>query len=182
MATKRPGPSRAGAHPNDRARSRPAIPKVYGIPKDAKGLLPWSHVVERMTNARRYWLATCDDRGRPFANPVDGIWLDDRLYFGGAPETKWYRNLEANPAAGVHLENAMDVVILRGEVRDCRAERSLAVRLAEASATKYAEYGMKPDPTQYEKGGFWVLEPRVVVAWSAFPKDATRWRLGGESG
>jgi hypothetical protein len=31
---------------------RPLMPKQYGLPKDKKGLLPWSHIVEQMTEAK----------------------------------------------------------------------------------------------------------------------------------
>ena len=38
-------------------RGRPYAPG-YGIPTNAKGLLPWSFVEERMVAARDYWVAT----------------------------------------------------------------------------------------------------------------------------
>ena len=149
----------------------------YGIPKHKKGLLPWSHVSERMTKAKHYWISTVSPDGRPHATPVDGLWLDDHLYFGGSPETRRNRNLAANSAVCIHLESAMDVVILRGDAQELRADRSLAVRLAEASRKKY---GYAPKPEQYEKTpGMFVFRPRVVLAWKDFPKDATRWRFEG---
>jgi nitroimidazol reductase NimA-like FMN-containing flavoprotein (pyridoxamine 5'-phosphate oxidase superfamily) len=158
--------------------SRPYIPG-YGIPKDKKGLLPWSHVIERVANAQHYWICTVAPDGRPHATPVDGLWLDDRLYFGGSPQTRRNRNLAANPAVCVHLESGMDVVILQGYAHELRApDRSLTVRLAEASQKKYG-YGMKPE--QYEKAdGIYVFRPRVVFAWKQFPRDATRWRFQNE--
>jgi nitroimidazol reductase NimA-like FMN-containing flavoprotein (pyridoxamine 5'-phosphate oxidase superfamily) len=158
--------------------SRPHIPG-YGIPKDKRGLLPWSHVVERVAKAQHYWICTVGPDGRPHATPVDGLWLDDQLYFGGSPQTRRNRNLAANPAVCVHLESGMDVVILQGDARELRApDRSLSVRLAEASQEKYG-YGMKPE--QYEKAdGMYAFRPRVVFAWKQFPKDATRWRFQNE--
>ena len=155
--------------------SRPQMPKEYGIPKDKKGLLPWSHVSERMDEAKYYWVCTVSPDGRPHATPVDGLWLDDRLYFGGNPQTRRHRNLAANPAVCIHLENGLDVVILHGDARELRdVDRSLAVRLAEASAQKY---GYAPKPEDYGKGGVFVFRPRMVLAWKQFPKDATRWRF-----
>ncbi len=153
--------------------SRPHIPG-YGIPKDNKGLLPWSHVTERMAKARHYWICTVSPDGRPHATPVDGLWLDEQLYFGGAPQTRRNRNLAANPAGCVHLEDGLDVVILHGDAHEVRApDRSLCIRLAEGSAKKYG-YRFKPE--EYEKTrGMYVFRPRLVLAWKNFPKDATRW-------
>jgi Pyridoxamine 5'-phosphate oxidase len=105
--------------------SRPHIPG-YGIPKDKRGLLPWSHVVERVAKAQHYWICTVGPDGRPHATPVDGLWLDDQLFFGGSPQTRRNRNLAANPAVCVHLESGMDVVILQGAARaGSRVDRSL---------------------------------------------------------
>lgn len=159
------------------AAGRPHIPG-YGIPDDAKGLLAWSHVAERMSSARHYWVCTVDPDGRPHATPVDGLWLDDRLYFGGRPDTRRNRNLAANPAACIHLESGADVVILHGDARELRApEHALCVRLAEASRAKY---GYGPKPEEYAKTpGIFVFRPRKVLAWKQFPKDATRWQWDG---
>lgn len=100
--------------------SRPHMPG-YGVPKDMKGTLPWSHVTERMAEAMHYWICTVSPDGHPHATPVDGLWLDDQLYFGGYPQTRRNRNLGANPAACVHLESGIDVVIMHGEAQELRA-------------------------------------------------------------
>ena len=152
--------------------SRPHMPD-YGIPKNNKGLLPWSHVVERMADAKHYWVSTVAPNGRPHSTPVDGLWLEDQLYFGGSPKTRRHRNLLENPSACIHLESALDVVILHGDAEELHnPERSLTVRLAEASKEKY---GYGPPPEMYERGGVWVFRPRMVMAWKQFPKDCTRW-------
>ena len=154
--------------------SRPHIPG-YGIPKDKKGLLPWSHVTERMAQAQHYWVCTVSPDGRRHATPVDGLWLEDQLYFGGSPQTRRSRNLAANPAVCVHLESGTDVVILHGDAHELRApDQSLTARLAEASVKKY---GYRPKPEDFGAGGTYVVRPRVVFAWKQFPKDATRWHL-----
>jgi nitroimidazol reductase NimA-like FMN-containing flavoprotein (pyridoxamine 5'-phosphate oxidase superfamily) len=156
---------------------RPHSPgRAYGIPKNKKGLLllPWSHVSERMAQAHSYWVCTVSPAGRPHATPVDGLWLDDRLYFSGSPETRRHRNLAANPAVCIHLDSGSDVVILHGEALEFRApDRALAIRLSEASAQKYG-YGTKPE--DYETGaGMYVFRPQVVFAWKQNLKDVTRW-------
>ena len=154
---------------------RPHMPPGYGMPKHNKGLLPWSHVTERMTEAMRYWVCTVSPDGRPHATPVDGLWIDDQLYFGGSPKTRRNRNLAANPAVCIHLENAMNVIILHGDAHELRApDRPLALRLAESSLKKD---GWGPKPEDFAAGGTYVFRPRVVLAWKQFPKDATRWQF-----
>lgn len=154
---------------------RPQIPAVYGLPKHNKGLLPWSHVSERMAQARVYWITTVDPDSRPHATPVDGLWLEDRLYFGGSRETRRNRNLAGNPAVCLHLESGSDVVILHGEVEELNGEDGeLSQRLADASNAKYG-YGSKAE--DYLAGGTFVFTPRRVIAWKTLFKDATRWEF-----
>lgn len=154
--------------------SRPHMPG-YGIPADKKGLLPWSHVTERMTEAQNYWICTVSPDACPHATPVWGLWVDDRLYFGGGPQTRRSRNLAENPAVCIHLESGSDVIILHGQAEPLRApDSSLTARLIEASAKKY---GYKPKPEDYEAPGIYVFRPRMVLAWKRFPKDATRWQF-----
>jgi Pyridoxamine 5'-phosphate oxidase len=170
MAHTKPAPV-AGGSPT---ASRPRLPKEYGVSSGTKGLLPWSHVTDRMTRAQHYWIATVSPDGRPHATPVDGVWLDDRLYFGGSPQTRRQRNLAHNAAVCVHLESGSDVVILHGDAHPERPDRPLAVRLAGASAQKY---GYSQTPEQYEQSDVHVFRPRVAFAWTHLPKDATRWQL-----
>ncbi len=129
-----------------------------------------------MTEAMHYWVSTVTPDGRPAATPVDGVWRDDRLYFGGSPHTIRHRNLSANPSACIHLESASDVVILHGRVLELRGmNHELAVRLSKASIEKYG-YGFKPE--EYEKtSGIFEFRPRRALGWKQFPKDVTRWDL-----
>jgi hypothetical protein len=154
--------------------SRPRIPAEYGIPKHNKGLLPWSHVTHRMTQAVHYWICTVDPKGRPHVTPVDGMWIDDKLYFGGSPQTRRNRNLAANPAVSVHLDSSDDVVILHGETHLQTPDHALAIQLAKASTEKY---GYAPSPEEYETSGVQVFRPITVFAWKQFPNDVTRWQL-----
>ncbi len=170
---KRKGPS--GPEP-----SRPHIPG-YGIPKNRKGLLPWSFVDERMAKARNYWVCTTRPDGRPHSRPVDGIWVEGTLCFGGGPKTRWVRNLAANPAITVHLSGENEVVILEGtadQITD--PKHPLVPRVLEASRKKYPEYFSSTPPFS----PFWMLRPRVAFAWtlSGFPQSATRWLLGSAQG
>jgi hypothetical protein len=147
---------------------RPHVPE-YGIPKSEKGTLSWAHVTERLERSRNYWIVTTDDSGQPHSVPTWGVWLDDTLYFGGGPHTRWSRNLAANPNVAVHLESGDDVVILEGRVgRITDPKDPMVVRIDDAYEPKYEMRHGIP---------FWVLRPRLVLAWSNFPKDATRWRF-----
>ena len=136
---------------------RPNMPQGYGVPADNEGLLPWSHIQERMGKARNYWIGTARPDGRPHATPVWGVWVDDVLYIEGGPDTRRGRNIEANPAVAVHLDLA------------------LVSRLVQAISEKYAFANYKPDPQNWEGAGLYGIRPRVVIAWTKFPRDATRW-------
>src|SRR5262245_41200142 len=98
-------------------RGRPYVAHpAYGIPTSLEGMLPWSHVVERMMKARNYWIGTIHPEGRPHTMPVWGVWVNDTLYFGGGPNTRWSRNLVENRQATVHLESGAYVHIFGGYV------------------------------------------------------------------
>jgi hypothetical protein len=154
--------------------SCPAIPG-YGILAGTAGLLPWSHVTERMTSALHYWVCIVSPEGRLHVTPVDGLWIDDRLYFGGSPTTRCHRLLAANSAAAVHLESATYVIMLQGDAIELRAPaHELTFQLAAASKAKY---GYAPSPEAYAAPGIYVFRPQVVFAWQHVPTDPTRWRV-----
>jgi hypothetical protein len=104
--------------------------------------------------------------------PVDGLWVDDVWYYGGSPETIHVRMVRANPQVTMHLPDPWQVVVVQGEVRVSKPSPELAQRLADLANTKYAEYGIKFEASSYSEPG--ALHPRRVIAWSSFPKDATR--------
>jgi hypothetical protein len=136
-------------------------------------MLPWSHVDERMSASMHYWISTTGPSGAPHARPIDGMWLDGTLYFGGDPESRWKRNLDADPRACVTLENAEQAVILHGRVRTMRPDADLAVRLADASNAKY---NMGQTAKDYIGEEVLAFSPRSAFAWKLLYKDATRWR------
>jgi hypothetical protein len=152
--------------------SRPRIPDGYGVPKDDENLLPWSYVEERVTSAKHYWLSTVTPNGLPYTRPIDGFWYADRLVFGGSEHTRWRRNLARNPAACIHLEDALQAIMLHGEVEVMRPERELAERLAAASREKFPEFAQKTE--DYEGAEICRFKPRVVIAWKTLYEDATR--------
>jgi Pyridoxamine 5'-phosphate oxidase len=153
------------------------FPPAYGTPGGPDSLRPWSDVEERMRAASNYWITTIGPGGRPHARPVDGVWVEGALCFGGSPETRWVRNLMANPAISVHLSSEAEAIILEGTaelVTD--PSHPLAAPSTAASRKKYP---------QYYAGGempfrpFWALRPSTAFAWTleGFPRGATRWRF-----
>jgi general stress protein 26 len=152
------------------------FPAEYGEHGE-EDLLPWSYVDERLRAAPNYWITTVTPAGRPHARPVDGVWLDGALCFGGSPETRWVRNLSANPAISVHLASNAEAIILEGTaelVTD--PAHPLAAASTAASREKYPQYY-----TAGEEGPpslpFWMFRPSLAFAWAleGFPKGATRW-------
>ncbi len=169
------------SQPAEPRRDRPGFPKDYGVPTGPEGLLPWSHARERLEKAVVYWIVTATPSGRPHVTPVWGVWLDESLFFDGAPETRRVRNMTANPAVAVHLESGgdgKDIVILEGEAREIpKPDRALTTRIAAAYAAKYASEGYKPGVDTWDAGGLYVVRPRVVFAWTNLGTDPTRWRF-----
>ncbi len=154
---------------------RPRMPRDYGVPKSTKGLMDWEVVERRLTDARVYWVATASPDGQPRVRPLDGVYMDGTLYVGGSPETRWVRDLRANPRASVHLDDAHDVAILEATVSfPDGLPRDDARQLAAASNAKYG-YGMTEE--SYLGPGAIAIRPRLAFAWKDFPKDMTRFRF-----
>lgn len=147
-----------------------AVPPEYGSPST---LLPWEAVLQRLTEAKHYWLVTTRPDGRPHVTALDGLWLEGRWYFGGVPTTRWQRNLRADPRAVIHLEDATSAVVVEGTCAVEQPDEAFANRLAAASKDKY---GYGPAPSVY-LDGVWALRPEVARAWTDFTVDATRYRF-----
>jgi hypothetical protein len=158
---------------------RPVMPEGYGIPENNKDLLPWSFVEERMDAARNYWIATANTNGRPAVTPVWGAWVEGKLYFDGSPETRRGRNIARNPRVVVHLESGDQVVILEGKARifSSAPDRALAEKVAAVYRAKYSGSGYSPNAAQWDSGGLFEFEPEMVMGWTQFPKDVTRWQM-----
>ena len=131
------------------------FPAAYGTPGGADSLLPWSYVEQRLRAALNYWITTVGPNARPHARPVDGVWVGGALCFGGSPETRWGRNLMANPSISVHLSGEAEAIILEGTAEYVTdASDPLVALFTAASKEKYPQ---------------WTLE--------GFPRGATRWRF-----
>ena len=159
--------------PSDPTVRRARLPDPYGLPKDSP-TLSWEAVESRLKSAPHYWVSTVDGHGNPLARPVDGVWIDGALYFGGHDDARWRRNLKANPRACVTLEDAEDVVILEGSVEHFVPEETLAVALGDDANAKYAFGG---NAAELYRPGVCRFRPRAGHAWTLLYRDATHFRF-----
>jgi general stress protein 26 len=153
------------------------FPAEYGTPGGPESLRPWSDVEARLRAAPNYWITTVGPGGRPHARPVDGVWVDGALCFGGSPETRWVRNLMANPAISVNLSSEAEAIILEGTARLVTdPAHVLAAPSMAASKEKYPQYHAGSE-TPFRP--FWALQPTTAFAWTleGFPRGATCWRF-----
>jgi hypothetical protein len=171
-------------HTLEPERSRPLLPRDYGVPDVEEGMVDWSWAVAQLEQARNYWFCTTRPDGRPHAIPAWAVWLDDALYFDGSPATRRGRNLARNPAISVHLESGDQVVILEGQALEAgKPDLSFAERLAAAFEAKYAaSHDYHPSPDTWDNGGLWVVRPSVAFGWTSFPNALTRWRFQEAAG
>lgn len=147
------------------------LPPGYGSVEEP---LAWSAVRQLLEAAPAYWIATVRPDGRPHVVPRDGFWIDDALFYGGSPETVHARNLVADPHAVAHVGEYAEVVIVEGTASNEELDPDLVARVC-AAHVKYPQYGPPPDPETWEHAaGLLVLRPQRVMAWTAYPKDCTR--------
>ena len=141
-------------------------------------MLAWEFVEERLTAAPNYWVATVGSSGAPHVRPVDGVWVDGALCFGGSPKTQWVRNLQRDARLSVHLPHDDEVIIVEGTagvVID--GSDPLALPSMQATRAKYPQYYRDEGEPTFRP--FWALRPATVYAWtlSGFPANVTRWRF-----
>ena len=130
------------------------LPKSYGTPNH---LLRWEEVEQKLLGSKTYWLATTRRDGRPHSVPVDGIWREGALYFGGDAATVHMRNLRSNPRAVIHTESGESPVIAGGH-------RGVAS----------AEPGRDPRPGRGNADKVWISGvPRLIECRYLAPKSRT---------
>lgn len=152
------------------------FPNEYGqTPELREEVLDWPEVAARIAASPNYFVATTTDDGRPYLRPVDGVFVDDALCFGGSPETRWVRHLQQRPEVSASLPDDNHAVILEGAVELVTDESlPVSVALGPANREKYPQYYSGDDAPPFRP--FWCLRPRTVYAWSLaeFPAKATR--------
>ncbi len=154
-------------HTNTRVpkRTRPDIPKEYGVPTSDEGMVEWRWVVEQLEKARNYWLVSLYPDGRPHCVPSWGAWVDNKLYFSGGDMTRHAKNLAVTPTMIAHLESADQTVIVYGT-----AEKAVDVPraiMAQVEAAYVAKYGAG-------EGATYALVPDKILAWTVYPTTPTR--------
>lgn len=158
---------------------RPQLPEEYGVPAEPEGMLPWAFAEQRLTTAPNYWVATVGPAGAAHVRPIDGVWVEGALCFGGSPKTRWVRNLQRDARLSVHLPGDDEVVILEGRAEVVHdKDHPLAAPSMRASRTKYPQYYTDEDQPIFRP--FWMLRPDIVYAWtlSGFPHNVTSWKPG----
>lgn len=157
---------------------RPIVPDGYGVTEEGP-YLEWADVEDWLTEATEYWLASTRPDGRPHVVPRWGVWLDDRFWYDGSPETRHARNLSINPACALHLESGTTVTIVEGASRPSQPiGGTLGERLAAEYSRKYEKLGYAPAADAWSDehaGGMRVLTPDKAIAWTQFPADMTRY-------
>jgi nitroimidazol reductase NimA-like FMN-containing flavoprotein (pyridoxamine 5'-phosphate oxidase superfamily) len=142
----------------------------YGLPRGAKGLLPWAWADTRLTRSHNYWIITTRSSGAPHAMVVWGVWIDGRFYFSTGRESRKARNLAANASCVICTEKAAEAVILEGTATEITDPAAIA-RVAPAYGKKYKPWKLDP-----EMGGIYEVQPRVIFGmWEKKFNAATRW-------
>ncbi len=141
---------------------RPTAPDWLG----GDELLPWTWAEEHLTNERNYWLSSVRRDGFPQARPLWGVWVDGALYLS-VGHAGLQRAASREGDVTVHVDSAVDVVILEGRVERATKDDETLRRAGEAYAAKY---GYSADFVNF------VMRPRVAYGWRAEDvKTATRW-------
>ena len=151
--------------------SRPQM-AGYGI-KDAKsgdGLLKWNWAVDRLTNARNYFLTTVRSNGRPHMMPIWGVWIDNAFYFSTGRTSVKARNLERNSNCVLCPGDADEAVIAEG-VASKITNKTILKKFNAVYLKKY-DYDLS---TMTEP--IYVVRPRVVFGQieKTYTESATRW-------
>ncbi|GAB4449720.1 MAG: pyridoxamine 5'-phosphate oxidase family protein [Chloroflexi bacterium OHK40] len=146
-------------------RSRPQFPTGY-LAGDLSEttMLTWEEVRQQLEHTRIFWLGTVRPDGRPHATPIWGAWVGDTYYWDGSPDTRWARNLAANPAIVVHVEREGLAIMVEGDVQFGDVD---APTLDSIAASYSARYPYRPDHTE----GWYIVRPQRVFA---IPEDLKR--------
>ncbi|HUG47942.1 MAG TPA: pyridoxamine 5'-phosphate oxidase family protein [Candidatus Limnocylindria bacterium] len=137
-------------------------------------MVDWRFVLDRLAEARNYWLATISPDGRPHVAPVWGAFVDSDLFLETSARTRKARNMAERPNVAVHVEAGDETVIVEGEAQPFRPTPELGAALSGEFRRKYAGY--EPTAEAWDEGGLYRVVPSKVLAWRDMP-TATRWRF-----
>lgn len=146
------------------------FPEGYGTPSE---LLGWEDVRQQLVEAKQFWFAFERPGRSPHVTPLDGIWFEDKLVYGGSPETLHRRLAAEHPKVTVNLPDPWKLVVIEGEVRTTSFAPEVAEEIARLLNAKYPEYGENVFEAKHYIEGAPAVHPRRIRAWTSFPKDAT---------
>ncbi|MER7608867.1 pyridoxamine 5'-phosphate oxidase family protein [Nocardioides sp. NPDC127503] len=146
------------------------FPEGYGTPSE---LMAWEDVRQRLVEAKQFWFAFERPGRSPHVTPLDGIWFEDKLVYGGSPETLHRRLAAEHPKVTVNLPDPWKLVVIEGEVRTTTFDAATAEEIAGLLNAKYPEYGENVFEAKHYVEGTTAVHPRRIRAWTSFPKDAT---------
>jgi len=156
--------------------SRPKLPKGYA--DNPASFVDWKWVAAQLTEAKNYWLCSVRPDGRPHVVPRWGVFIEDKFYYDGSPETRHAQNIMGNAHVSLHLESGTQVVIMEGTSGPAdKPSPEFAKRLAEEISRKYANQGYSPEPTQWDEGGLYVFTPRQCITWTTFYENPTKFEF-----
>jgi uncharacterized pyridoxamine 5'-phosphate oxidase family protein len=158
--------------------SRPHMPG-YGLPRGAKGLLPWKWADEHLKKSHNYWITTVRANGSPHTMIVWAMWMDGTLYFSTGSQSLKAKNLARNSNCVMCTELADQAVIVEGTARPVR-DVSLIRRMLPLYERKYKfdMSGMEKDLLTFMEPVF-AVRPRVVFGLDEKKSlnSATRWKF-----
>jgi len=155
---------------------RPLFPKGYV--DNPISILSWEYVIERLSSSKNYWLCSVRPDGRPHSVPRWGVFINEKLYYDGSPETVHARNILQNPHLSIHLESGDQALIAEGTTRPSeKPDPDLAELLSKTFCEKYEQFGYAPRPDQWNEGGLFVFTPLKVLAWTVFYENPTKFVL-----
>ena len=113
----------------------------------------------RLLQERNIWLATTRPDGRPHLTPIWFIWQEQKIYICMKPDSVKARNLAANSAVALSLEDGSDVTICEGT-----AEFVPAPWTPELIAAFKSKYDWQID-TDKEYGHVIAISPKKWLSW-----------------
>ncbi len=150
----------------------------YGLPRGAKGLLPWSWAERRLTKSHNYWITTVKPDGSPHTMVVWGLWQDGRFLFSTGSKSRKARNLAQNRNCIVGTEHAHEAVIVEGKAEIVAIGARRKFLPVYERKYKFDMKGMKDDILSMKEPIF-AVQPRVVFGlWEKyFQSKSTRWKF-----
>jgi PPOX class probable F420-dependent enzyme len=132
-------------------------------PAGAASELPATTHAERLQRERNVWLGTVRPDGRPHLAPVWFVFVNERFWIGTGATSVKVRNIAANPAVIVSLEDGNDPMVAEG--RAVTVPRPFPTSVVEAFLAKYG----------------WDLDVEVdddIGEVTLLQIDVTRWLMG----